>query len=284
LFLKSLLEYKEIIKIRKMGRKAILIGFEYLNGKKLPGIIVDLYQVYLFLKLKGWKDSEITIFTDIKKDEQTEILKIAILDKTVDSNILSFIEILKEKKQYFEFISHNHYNNFETALSQFQNNNLFLYYTGHSKNNNIILPNEALISFDRFTNILSKYIEVICIMDCCNGGIILPFICHEKVYRFENEKFVNNKIISFASSLENEKSLTSKTGSLFTKNILTILNDDKQNIYQILEKIKKTFILNNQTANISSSYPLQYIFPWFYSYPDISITKNPYYIEITKNS
>lgn len=262
-------------------RKAILIGFQYLNGKKLPGITVDLYQVYIFLKRKGWNDEEITVFTDIKKDEQTEILKTAILEKTVDSNILSFIEILRERKQYSEFISHNHYNNFETVMSNTQNINLFFYYSGHSKNNNIILPNEALISFERLTKNLSKFSEVVCIMDCCSGGIILPFTCHEKVYRFENEVFLNSKIISFASSLEGEKSLTSRAGSLFTRNILSILSDEKQNIFQILEKMKKTILFNNQTSNICSSYPTQYyIFPWVYSHPNISIVQNPYYIEI----
>jgi len=268
-------------------RKAILIGFEYFNGKKLPGITVDLYQVYLFLKGKGWRDEEITVFTDIKKDEQTEMLKTAILEKTVDSNILSFIEILKEKKQYCEFISHNHYNNFETTITNTQNTqntNLFFYYSGHSKNNNIILPNEALISFERLTKMLSKWSEVICIMDCCSGGIVLPFTCHEKVYRFEAEIFLQTKIISFASSLEGEKSLTSRAGSLFTRNILSILTNEKQNIFQILEKMKKTNIFNNQTANICSTYPSQYyIFPWVYSHPNISFNQNPYFIKISRN-
>jgi len=79
-------------------RRAILIGFEYKNGKRLPGIPVDLYQVYCFLKNNGWKNEEIKILTDIKQDAQTEILKISILDNIVDSGILSFIEDLKERK------------------------------------------------------------------------------------------------------------------------------------------------------------------------------------------
>jgi hypothetical protein len=266
-------------------RKAILIGFEYENGKKLPGIAVDLYLVYWFLKKKGWGKDEIVVFTDIKIDHQTEVLKTAILEKTVNSDILSFIEDLKDKKQYIEFISHNHYNNFDSIFSQFKVDNLFFYYTGHFKEGNIILPNQSLISLEGLTKILTKYSEVISIMDCCNGGITLPFNCHEKVYRFENENFVKAKIISFASSLENEKSLTSRAGSLFTRNILSILSDDKLNIYQILEKIKKTIIFNNQTANISSSYPsLHYIFPWVYSFPNISISQNPYFISIFRNS
>ena len=80
-----------------MMREAILIGFEYTNEKKLPGIIVDLYQAYCFLKKNNWKDNEIKILTDIKKDAETQILKSAILEKTVNSDILSFIEDIDRK-------------------------------------------------------------------------------------------------------------------------------------------------------------------------------------------
>ena len=93
-------------------RKALLIGFQYDNEKKLPGIAVDLYYVYSFLKTNGWKDEEIKIMTDISKDEATEVLKVAILEKIVNSDILTFIEDCKEKNIYIGFKSHNHYHNF----------------------------------------------------------------------------------------------------------------------------------------------------------------------------
>ena len=268
-------------------RKAILIGFEYNSSKKLPGITVDLYQVYQFLKRKGWKDDEIVVFTDIKKDPHTKILKNSILEKNVDSGILAFIAELKEKKQYFQYTCHNHFNNFESIFSS-PVNNLFVYYTGHSKDGNIILPNQALITFTTFTKILCKYNEIFCITDCCSGGISLPFVCHEKIYRFENEVFVKPKIISIASSLETENSVTSISGSFFTKNILFILENVNLSVYQIVEKTNFTNHKNNhdnkQTVNISASYPtLCHIFPWFYSLKNISITFTPYFIEISSN-
>ncbi len=265
-------------------RKAILIGFEYESSEKLPGITVDLYQVYHFLKKKGWKDEEITIFTDIKKDSHTKILKKSILEKNVDSSILVFIEELKEKKQYCQFTSHNHFNNFESIFSP--SHSLFIYYTGHSKDGNIVLPNKALITFTAFTKILCKYEEIFCIMDCCSGGILLPFVCHEKVYRFENEVFVKPKIISIAASLETENSVTSISGSFFTKNIIYVLDEPRLSVYQIVEKTNFTNHKNNkdyrQTVNISASYPtLSYIFPWFYSLKNISVTVTPYFLEIS---
>lgn len=270
-----------------MKRKSILIGFEYTGDKKLPGITVDLYQVYNFLKRWGWKDDEITVYTDIKKDSQTDILKMSILEKTVDSHILSFIEDLQERKQHTEFTSHNHYNNFESIFKKEKEDNLFVYYTGHCKNGNLILPNSSLLSLHSFTKILSKYENVICIMDCCNGGIDLPFVCHEKVYRFESEKFVKNNIISIAAALQDENSVTSRAGSFFTKNLLSVLSNSKLSVYQIVEKTKNINVKNErkkQTANISTSFPtLHYLFPFLYSQENLVLSLTPYFVEILRN-
>ena len=253
-------------------RKAILIGFEYKNGKKLPGISVDLYLVYSFLKKSGWKESEIIVFTDVRKDEQTENLKSALLEKIVDSNILTFIEDLKEKDQYIEFKSVNHYNNF---ISLFKNisNKTFIYYSGHSKNTNIILPNNSLISLDLFRDNL-KAEEIFLIMDCCQGGIKLPFILNEKTYRLQNEEvFIKPEIICISSSLHNENSLITKTGSIFTKNLFYVLSENRE-----LKMIKKKI----KTGDISVSYPkLHHVFKWFYKYSDIKIDFNENFISVT---
>lgn len=256
-----------------MNRKAVLIGFEYKNGKKLPGISVDLYQVYTFLKKLNWKDNEITVFTDIKKDEQTDILKAALLEKIVDSKILTFIEDLKEKKQYFEFNSLNHYNNFNSLFNNSEK--VFIYYSGHSKDGNLILPNNSLVSLDSFRDNL-KNRQIFLIMDCCEGGIKLPFVLNDKNYRLENENcFVKSEFICISSSLFNENSVISKTGSLFTRNLLTIL-ETTLDLKNIKKKIK--------TGNISVSYPnLCSVFTFFYKNIDINININENFISIERS-
>lgn len=263
-------------------RRAILIGFEYRLGKRLPGITIDLYLMYKFLKDKGWKNEEIMVFTDVKKDYHTKVLKKSILEKNVGSDILIFIEELKERKQYIEFISNGHYNNFSSIFSSADN--LFVYYTGHSKDRNLILPNSLAVSFENFTTLLCKSKEVFCIMDCCSGGIILPFICHENVFRFENEIFYKSRILSIASSLKNENSITSIVGSIFTKKILSIISEENLSIFKILALCSSTSSFRDkQTINISSTYPnFQYIFPWVYSKPNIHILVTPYFIEIER--
>jgi Caspase domain len=262
-------------------RKAIIIGFEYKNGKKLPGIAVDIYQVYSFLKEKGWLDEEIKVLTDIKKDAKTEILKTAILEKIVGSGILSFIEDLKERGQYVEFKFHNYYNNFENSFNMTEN--CFVYFTGHSKNGNIILPNESLISFDTFRNILISNIskEIFLVMDCCEGRISLPFTLNEQIYRLENENcFVKPKIICISSSLENENSLITKSGSFFTRHLFTILSNPNITLSGIIQKLINKLEVK-QTANVSASYPNLYlIYSWFYSFPSMNITQYSSHLEI----
>lgn len=259
-----------------MNRVAILTGFEYKNSKKLPGIIVDLYQVYCFLKKNGWKN--IYIFTDIQKDKQTEILKTAILEKLVDSNILSFIEDIKGKNQYISFKDHNHYNNFESTFLKFSiYKNLFIYYSGHSKDEYFVLPNESLYSISSFRNLL-KSEQIFVVMDCCEGGLNLPFVLNGKIYRLKNENsFVKPEIICIASSLNNEKSTISKSGSSFTKYLFSIL-DINMNISEILNQINKKL---KETSNVSVSHPnLYYIFTWFYKLTNIKIIKHPNFIEV----
>jgi len=266
---------------------AILIGFEYKNEKKLPGIAIDIYQVYSFLKKNNWKNEEIKVLTDIKKDDKTEKLKNAILEKIVDSGILSFIEDLKERNQYTEFKSHNYYNNFESFFTEITGNEkCFIYYTGHSKDGNIILPNESLLSFESFKNILISNIsrEIFLIMDCCERGFLLPFALNEKVYRLENENcFVKPKIICISSSLENENSVASRVGSFFTRHLFDIISSTNITLYDIL-KLLKNKLRMKQTANISVSYPNLYlIFPWFYNLCNLSIIKYPNHLEISLN-
>lgn len=263
-------------------RKALLIGFEYKDKKKLPGIATDLYQVYSFLKSYHWNDNEIFVMTDIEKDDSTDVLKTSILDEIVNSGILSFIEDIKERKQYIQFKSHNHYNNFESLFSSVSN--LFVYYTGHCKDNNIIFPNNSLVSLNIFKTYMDKSKNVLCIMDCCESGINLPFLLKGKTYKCHEEiskdSFVKSNMICLSSSLENEKSITSKSGSYFTRYLFEILNKYSE-LYIIREKITTSLSNIKQTINILSSYPKNFYIPGFlYSYPDISVEINRNYILI----
>ena len=258
-------------------RHAFIIGFQYDKDDRLPGISIDLYQVYCFLKDKGWKDEEVTIFTDVQKDKATDVLKNAILNNIVDPGVLSFIEDSKERGNYINFTSHNHYNNFLSSLTK-ECPNMFIYYSGHSRNKEIILPNGALISMDNFRSLFNNCEKGICIMDCCQGGIDLPFELHENIYHLkenvDKSTFLKPKLICISSSLEGEQSISTQSGSLFTRHLFKNLDKDLQSLLEIMRK------KNNSTVTISSSYPsLHYLFSFLNHHSNpISITVYPFYI------
>ena len=263
----------------KKFRKALLIGFEYKDDKKLPGIPVDLYLVYCFLKENGWEDSEISILTDIVKDDATDILKASILENVVNSGVLTFIEEIREKNIYHCYKFHNHYNNFSTFFDV-DVENLFIYYSGHCKDGNIILPDKALISLNHFRNLLMKN-DVFLIMDCCEGGIELPWVLSDDIYRLKDditkETFISSKIICISSSLENENSITSRSGSYFTRTLFKLLKPDDLN--NLLKSICSALSSIKQTSNISSSFPnLSYIPAFVFSLAKISIYATNTYI------
>ena len=256
-------------------RKALLIGFQYSGEKKLPGIATDLYQVYSFLKKHDWQDDEICVMTDIEKDESTDILKVPILEKIVDSDILTFVEECKNRNQYIRFTSHNHYNNFSSIFPKTKN--LFIYYTGHYKDG-IILPNMSLVDLTDY--LLSE--RIFCIMDCCNAVLNLPFVLDETIFRCREElKFYKQKIICISSSSEDEKSITTPSGSLFTRHLFSfLLKNDSSKLSSILKKMGK---IGKQKGNIEVTHPiLCYIPPFFFSYPNLDISIYNSHIVVNK--
>lgn len=266
-------------------RKAILIGFQYSGEKKLPGIVTDLFQVYTFLKKQGWSDDEIQILTDIERDETAKKLKRAVVEKLVDASILSFIEDLKERGQYVHFSLHNHYHNFSSVFKtnnlSSENDYLLVYYTGHAKNQHLILPQEAQLSFVQFQR-LFKTALTLCLMDCCYGGLQLAFNLHNGVYRSHpNLPLTKSKIICIASTKTSQRAITGETGSAFTQALIFALNEIKEDrrLDKLVEKIKISKA--TQTTTISSSYPiLNQIFGFVYSQPTISMIVYPKYLLI----
>ena len=103
-------------------RTCLLIGFEYAfasnhnrrfkpsqdhnihsmeNDLFLPGISVDLYQLYLFVQRMN--PDKIFILTDIIRDHKTTVLMQAITDAIVDADVLTLIERCKENGQYLHY-------------------------------------------------------------------------------------------------------------------------------------------------------------------------------------
>ncbi len=276
-------QLKLIPKSMKYG--VLLIGFEYTHSKKwetLPGISVDLYQVYRYTKSIT---KNILVFSDVDKDYRTSILKQAILDGYVDSGLLSFIEDIKEKSQYSKYESkkQNGYrmNNFDTVVTDYVKglDKLIFYYTGHAKNGNIILPDNTQVSLDYVREILTQTnptCQILSVLDCCeSNGMSLPYrLSSLKVsslsgsYRLNSLNFMKQKIICLSSSIITEDSMATRSGSVFTREL-----------FGYLESHQDTVITVGQLKDIGTiygSYPnLKMLWLWItktkHSYLDITI-------------
>jgi hypothetical protein len=128
---------------------AVLIGYQYSsidhgstesNNQKssgLPGILIDLYQAYLFA-LKS-SPTEIAIITDIEQDQIWKETVGAMGKHIVDSGILDFIAMARQKRIY-----HCHKNKdwlISELIRLFDNSDRVLfYYTGHGKNGYLEIP------------------------------------------------------------------------------------------------------------------------------------------------
>jgi hypothetical protein len=215
----------------------LLIGFEYKGTDKwntLPGIPVDLYQAYRYF---NHITKNILVFTDITQDYRTSILKRAILDGYVDSNLLSFIEDTKDKNQYTQYIStqkggYNN-NNFDPTIIDFIKgvDRLVFYYTGHGKEGNIILPDDTYVSLDYIRDLLinhtGKKCQILSLLDCCqSSGMKLPYVISNGLYKLNCVNTITEKeIICISSSgIRNDSSAT-HTGSVFTRKLFGYLSN-----------------------------------------------------------
>lgn len=281
-------------------KNILLIGFDYTkspNWSTLPGIIIDLYLMYKIFNILS--PDNICVITDIIYDIKTNKVKQAIIDQIVDANILEFIESIKERQQHTEF---SNYENFKNTISKYFINSgkLIIYYTGHSENGYIILPDETKLSFNEFRDIIissSKFnSDILIITDCCEGtGMGFPYQLilnnNKPIYRltFDSDKiFLKQNIIYISSSMYDEKSATTRDGSFFTQELYNLLFHRIRNLSDILSKlISKCNSKHPQTAGIHSSHPnIKLLWGWIFGYPDLKIIYdiNTYIIYINRHT
>lgn len=250
-----------------MKTVALIIGFEYIKSedwKSLPGIPVDMYQAYTYSQNIT---KNITVFTDVDKDYRTSVLRQAIIDGYVDSNLLSFIEDTQDKNHHVLYQSQkvNNYitNNFEDTIidSIRGTNRLFVYYTGHAKNGHLILPDNTHVPLNHLRNIIISNIssnsQVVIILDCCqSNGMELPYIYNNN-YKLNNFDFLPNRIICLSSSSIDQHSTATRSGSIFTRELFKILNSNNTAVLTVRD------LFNKITVNIYTTYLETTLFVWF---------------------
>lgn len=221
------------------------ISISHITGPNnyLPGIYLDLRAMYQYCMSKG---IPVTIITDITcLDLRTMVPNAYFINLESLPNLLNYL------REFFK--SHSR---------------TLLYYSGHCKNRKLLIPGNE-ITYDALSSIFPhRGHEVVLVFDCCNGyGLNLPFYLRRKrSMRFGytgGKLFSRDRILCLLASTENENSITTLEGSIFTACLINVLK--KGDLRHILEDIRvccqKWRNVNIQTAMVYSSYPNVYNIP-----------------------
>ena len=285
-------------------KTAVIIAFSYNYGNsygyyddkhenvdervQLPGIIIDLFLMYEFVKANKYK--RIVVFTDIFSDVNLHEVINPVTQGYVNSEIFTLIKDLQERKEVIFYHNLQDFNyNLKSILSN--SSHLFLYYTGHAKKDYLVMPlvsnyctvhddmseNETLgrLNTNDFINFMLKNTpsdcQMLLLFDCCNGSNFrLPFyLDKEGVYHNTITKepiYTGRNIICFVSSSYDESSHCTYEGSPFTRLVIKELkNKITKRWGDILFNVQKDLnkIVGKQTVCLYSSLPtLNYIWSW----------------------
>lgn len=293
-------------------RIALLIVFSYEDSQvsdirwKLPGVEIDLFQSYLFVK--NMNADIILVITDISNNFHVSPLTSTIAKGIVNVEILNTIDKIKKDGNYWYY---THKKAMIRKITQFIQNatELFIYYTGHGVNNKFVLPkiykeftyqdevlNDDLYSADKFmqnilSNIKTPVAQIFMILDCCQLSTMkLSYRMDSNGY-ISNEKYIYTPhyVLCFTSSLLDENSIIVNHGSVFSRSIFKILRSiDEDNIYtsnyrsimniyrelnkysvKINNHVSKLNFINFPSSNLySSSASIKMVWSWIFGHTD----------------
>lgn len=245
--------------------KAVLIAFKY-QVNILYGALVDLYHAYKWCKSFG---CDITMITDFSAAEiDINDMRAVIKKDYADDDLLDFyhqnsIQIVHNEKEFLSFLG--------KILDECTDERLIVYYSGHGVKDHLIMPDQNPLFFlafrDTIINNLAYKVEIFCILDCCNpDGLYLPYKLINNTFRLSDSKIecIPQPFILITSSDQNEKSIATKYGSIFSRNLFRYLfelnykNHKNRNLRRLIGKISSLIREQHnsisQTVSIYSSY------------------------------
>lgn len=260
---------------------AILIGFEY-TFNPLTSTIIDLFQAYNWCKSFG---CDIHLITDVFHSLKTTPHVVNAVNSNIcSSDIYDFYDNVPNK-----YIVTNNINLMSKILTIYQNNipsdnRIVLYYSGHGLKDCLVMPDKSLLSCidlrDNFLQSLTDDCELFWILDCCNPhGMHLPYSYVDGQYTLNDGRidYIKQSIILITSAANNEKSIATNSGSIFSRNLFKLLQRKDLDLNTILSEMKRSITCVNtgyiQTVSIYSSYiNNDKLWPWIgktHSFPNI---------------
>lgn len=204
---------------------AIIIGFQY-DFNILPGAIIDIYHAYKWCQACG---CDIEIFTDIKGIQEIRSLKLAIERDIAKPDILTFYEDLPKKNIVTDINSL--IQGIQDVLKEdIVDDKLIIYYSGHGRKEAMVMPDKTLLNFitfrDTIISCVKSYTEIFCILDCCNpDGLHLPYKLSNNSFVLSPRKIncITQPMLLITSANPEEKSITTRMGSVFTFHLFRLL-------------------------------------------------------------
>lgn len=254
--------------------RAILIGFVYPNGRRpLPGSLVDIYRIYLFLLRSGFTD--IHVITDLDCDPPTQDYRQAILEGYVTADMLSFITEMQKKRCYHHVKSKEQIGHLITKLVTNLHHG-FIYMTGHGEEHGFVCP-DGLISWEDLQTAiftpLNKKCQVMMILDTCHAWHFqLPYLLSQQKnsLSFIGKTFFPGCHFVLLMTQGKEAAATI-TGSFVTKSLIGLLEKGEDRYFIIQKKIKEDLTVTETLRSmqlgvaIYTSYPTLYrIWSWFW--------------------
>ena len=211
----------------------LLIGFEYTGNMFLPGIEQDLIQISKLVS--QIQPDRLTVLSDISSKKLQDL---GILQETKTLSFKKFKSTRKFLKIISRTVTHS--------------DEVFLYYTGHAKRGNFLLPNDDKVKMSKLRTLLTQNTnpnsEILCLLDCCEStGLNLGFELTKHVKQTsKSPKASHKKIICISSSSEGQRSICTKSGSVFTTQLCKRLRKRKLELgpdlrEMIVDKLHKTF-------------------------------------------
>ncbi|HSW76933.1 MAG TPA: caspase family protein [Candidatus Saccharimonadales bacterium] len=243
---------------------AILMIFDYHQNHDdyLEGARFDLQYITEWLLLLDLKIYILTDIIDYQHDHRTIVYQV----HSTDDLITCLYDITK-------------------VISK----RLFFYYSGHSyPTNEFLLPNLKHQSFNIIKDVILKYEDVLMMMDCCYSNSILfllPFKWVTNRFKINNYNQIDdydNQIILITSSSDQERSASTKYGSVFTRCFINYLhlykNKKLLNLINMIDSINQMMTTQiNQTISVYASHHIYPLLPvWIYPH-HLNVIYHPYY-------